>query len=280
MDIRGYSTSEKLSGDYREVTLTALTGNKNAMDVIAYPAPQSVNEALFGDGVNDHALIGNVAQLNFTNLNPFTVFCFFRTSDSGTNVMFSKQGAANALGWRLELVGGQIRWHLSGGAAGNRLDVRSTLSIYADNKWHFIAVTYTGSSNATGVEMFIDGVQDVGPVINTNNLVSTSASATDAQISGRNGTTTPFPGRLDDVGCFNIALTPANAALLLDGFGPGATMADITTHPNLANLVCYYPIDGTIYPNILDQGPNSLHALMVNYAGQDNIIQVVTEVGA
>jgi hypothetical protein len=154
------------------------------------------------DGVNDYVDLGNV--LNFDGSTPFSVSSWVYTSSGVPQTYFSKIGD----GWKgYELsvnLGWGVRFYLSGSIGLIDLTINGQL----ENEWQHIVFTYDGSKNANGVNGYINGVLR-SKNINTNTLTGIVSTTTNAQISGRGGSSQIFNGSIDEVGVWNRAITSA-----------------------------------------------------------------------
>ncbi len=223
------------------------------------------------DGSDDFVTLGDQALLDFDgNTEAFSISATFKTCSAAEQVIFSKQGAADAEGYRLTVHSGGIRMHISGGAAGDRIEVRSSFAKLNDNKEHTVVMTFDGSGDASGVSMIVDGVTDSSLTLTADTLTTTSENATAAQICGRTGAADVFDGFLDEVAIWDVELTDAEAkAIYISGF-PG----DLNQHTQSVQLVAWYTFEGDTFPAITDQSDvgNSIDGTMTNFSGPHDLV--------
>jgi hypothetical protein len=93
----------------------------------------------------------------------------------------------------------------------------TSIPTYSVSVWQHIAVTYDGSVNASGVNMYINGVP-VSVTINTNNLSGTISNTAPALIGARSDITQNFDGKMTEVRIWDVE---QNAAFILDDYNGG-----------------------------------------------------------
>ena len=131
----------------------------------------------------------------------------------------------------------------------NYIDVQSSV-VVTDGKWHNVAVSYDGSSSASGVKIYLDGVQDTATTIVANSLTGSIVSPTHGPLIIGNQTNWPFAlnGSLD---YFSISNEVRSAAYIAQYSSPGSTP------PVDANTVLYYNFNedtGTVAHDLSSDG--------------------------
>lgn len=106
------------------------------------------------DGSTESADAGDVVALRFGISDPWTLVTEFMGNTAAvTQTLVSK--IASSQGWRITmLANGQIVFGMF--ASGGNLEVRTVASGF-DGSAHKLVVTYDGSTNASGVNVIIDG---------------------------------------------------------------------------------------------------------------------------
>ena len=75
-----------------------------------------------------------------------------------------------------------------------------------DTNWHQVSVTYNGSSAASGVSGYEDGLAKSISIV-ANTLSATTVTNIPFQIGAQNGSNEPYSGRIDDVRIYSRALS-------------------------------------------------------------------------
>lgn len=156
-----------------------------------------LNNALLFGGTDEYVNLGNIAD--FERTDSFSIEFWFKTLTSSPEMIMSKMlNSGTFRGWNIFIENGSITTALiSDNASINRLQLK-TNSAYNNGTFHHCVITYNGSSDISGLNIYIDGV-DVPTTTVTNNLSSTISNNVDCQISGRNGSNLVFNGTIDEV---------------------------------------------------------------------------------
>src|SRR5690606_20859516 len=81
----------------------------------------------------------------------------------------------------------------------------TTTETWEDGAWHCVAVRHDGTSSAAGAAIFADG-KKLSPTVTADTLTGSIANSVPFQISGSNGNNFTFPGYIDDVAVYAVAL--------------------------------------------------------------------------
>jgi hypothetical protein len=237
--------------------------------------------SLFLDGVNEYVTMGDVSALQFERTNTFSLSAWIRTTkNTAAQQIVGKQesstGTNPARGYSFHVINptGQLRVRIVGVSGTSDITLRTVRGIFADGYWHHAVVTYAGTSLASGVKIYVDGVEEV-VVVETNNLSSTILT-TASFIVGVRFTTTlelPFEGPIDDVAVYNAVLTAANVTTIYNG----GTPPDLTVVGPTGSLVGYWKMgDGATFPTIPDDSVNSNAGTMTNMEAGDIVADAPT----
>ncbi|MFX1487565.1 MAG: PKD domain-containing protein, partial [Promethearchaeota archaeon] len=113
--------------------------------------------ALEFDGVNEYIRCGKNQVLNFERNQSYSIVTWVKTSSANGSIL-SKMNVSNSYrGYDLFCKSdGVIRAHLINELNTNEIIVDGTTQI-DDGEWHFVVLTYNGSSTAAGIKIYIDG---------------------------------------------------------------------------------------------------------------------------
>jgi sugar lactone lactonase YvrE len=157
------------------------------------------------DGVDGTISMGNV--LGFERTDAFTLEAWVKTtSPTSSTIMGKMNNASPYKGYGMIMyTDGRIFFQLINTYSTNALEVRGTTSVN-DGTWHHVAVTYDGSSDDSGVKIYIDGVADA----TTTQYDSLSASITNTNNFriGAKDNGNFFPGHIDEGRVSDVVRTP------------------------------------------------------------------------
>ena len=109
---------------------------------------------------------------------------------------------------------GHLRLRLiSNYATGNYIEVQSSV-VVTDGKWHDVAVSYDGSSSASGVKIYLDGAQDTATKTLTNALTGSIVSSGPLTLGNQSGylSTYELNGSLDQLSMSKVVRSAAYIA--------------------------------------------------------------------
>lgn len=166
-----------------------------------------------GSGLNGStgsglASAGNV--LPFERTNPFTLAARFRTTDAATTqVMLSKRAAsAPNRGYAMWFSGGAVVFSVTNALTTNELRVTTSGAPITADTWLTVVGTYDGSSAATGVSIYVNGILQ-SLTTNSNTLSSTAVGTTPLQLASRDGAGVQLRGTLRMAGVWSRVLSLA-----------------------------------------------------------------------
>lgn len=152
----------------------------------------------------------------------------FETTDSFTVTAWLKgpTGQDSTIVGRMRQGGGYTGWELHVGSAeagllnvwmitafgSAHIDVRSPV-VVLDDTWHHVAFSYDGSATASGVRIYVDGLDATGDIVADALGGTILPPEVELNLGSRqNGANHSLRGSLADVAIWNIALSPANVA--------------------------------------------------------------------
>lgn len=180
------------------------TGNDGAI------TGTTIGHGVFGNarvfnGVSDKINIGIPASLDFDRTDPFSAQQWIKTKNANNEIIVSKYDGSR--GWTFFVVSdGTLRLSLINTATTNQIRCSTTQTV-ADGNWHHVAFTYSGSSAASGVDIYIDGEnQTLNCDLDTLSATIINASA-NINIGAYSYDATYFNGTIDEVRIYNTALS-------------------------------------------------------------------------
>lgn len=200
--IKGYW---RLNGNSNDASGNGYNGTDTG---IAYSqANGKLNQGAGFDATTDKILIANEANFDFERTQAFSVSCWFKlASTSGTRFLVTKQVAGgNYTGWSLWMrytssYGLKIDFNLVS-TPTNMIEVLHipdyTPSDLVAGKWYNVIVTYSGNSNASGINMYVNG-KKVSFGILANTLTTSILNDVQLELGNRTGAFN-FNGSLDEV---------------------------------------------------------------------------------
>lgn len=190
-------------------------GNNGTMTNGPTPTIGKVGQALRFDGTDDYVSIGNSSTHSFDRANSFSISAwFYKNSITGPLGIFTKQNttAGQFTGYGIAILNNNLT--PSFGLQSNTSNLANiTAPAVSAGAWHHIVGTYDGSSSASGLKMYVDGVLQ-SSTITSDTLTSSIVNTVAPQISGRNGANQLSAGSIDDVRLYNRVLTSDEAKAL------------------------------------------------------------------
>jgi hypothetical protein len=187
------------------------------------PTPPEAVSSNFAVGVSSGQEINVGSKLAFDRNQPWTIMTSIDVAQKPTTaavILSNLSGSAHS-GYQLWIdPQGHLRVRLiSNYAAGNYIELQSSV-VVTDGKWHDIAVSYDGSGSASGVKIYLDGVQDVATKTLANALTGSIVSAGPLTLGNQTGylTTYELNGSLDQ---FSISNEVRSAAYIAQYSKPG-----------------------------------------------------------
>jgi len=181
---------------------TANTGTSIDFGGAAYATVSDNDVFSFGDGTDD---------------SPFSVSAWvYVTATANKQVIISKASAPSVGEWLLQLSPAEtVQFYLVGGGY-----IRADSSALSLNAWNHIVATYDGSSSETGMNVYVNGVNDTVSQTEVGAYTAMTAGALDVIIGSESDGENKFQDKLDDVRIYAIELN-ANTVAALYNSGNG-----------------------------------------------------------
>jgi len=190
------------------------------------PVSASFNSANGGSivfsGTGSYATFGTPSSLNFERTNSFSVCAFLNTTNTNNvanNIIGNSSTIVGTLniGWyftlfnRAALKATSVNLSLVNNGANNLIEVTSPQNSILPNTWYYICATYDGSSSASGVTIYINGVTQTS-IITSNTLSATIQNANAIVLAARASLDQNFPGSIATIQMYNRVLSAAEVA--------------------------------------------------------------------
>jgi hypothetical protein len=201
------------------------------------------------DGVDAYVNLGNPANLSFERTNAFSISCWLKTTTNALCFPISKlESAGTGRGWGMRLTNGNVYFNLANTTSTSHLQVRTTSATVNSGNWQHAVITYSGNSDVSGVTIYVDNSSAALTTI-VNTLNATTINSINAQLSGRNGTDSVYPGNEDEVSVWNKELTSGEVSEIWNGGQPN----NLLDHSVSNNLVSWWRMgDGDTFPVLFD----------------------------
>lgn len=228
-----------------------------------------VQAAVVFDNVDDSVQLTNESVFDFDRLNPWTVAVWInRTTQTTEDEIFVKYAAGYNTSTGIFLTpsgscAGCVHIVLTNAPGTNGIETQTNAGVITTGQWMHLAVTYSGSSTAAGVIVYINGVSQTMNV-SRDDLSGTLLNNTvpwvgdDSQDIG----CCVFDGSMSDMRVYNRALSAAEVKTLSDSKLKGGGIVQ--------GLVAYYPMDDRTHGASADGASIVKDVVGGNHATGDN----------
>ncbi len=183
------------------------------------------------DGVDDYVTMGNVLNMANDGTGSFSCSFWMKTNSTNQQWIVSKQlSSGNYGGFAIWIASGKLNFFLGSGVPNAKIQGKSTDSVIGTT-WSNIVVTYDGSQDISGFNIYINGVSNTIVQV-SNNTPTNVANTTSFQLSSRDGNTSlQYGGLLDEVGFWlGTELTSVQASAIYNSGNPD-NLNDLSTPP-------------------------------------------------
>ena len=173
----------------------------------------------WADGKHGHAFacnaknfvdLGDVA--NFERTDAFSYGCWIKPKGDAGGAPIARMNDGNSFrGYDLHCAGGKVAMHIINTWPTNAIKVTTKAKLKKD-QWQHVFVTYDGSSKASGIKIYFDGVEQPWDV-NEDRLKDTIKNNVPLYL-GRRNPGSAFQGAIDDVRVFHRNLSGAEVQAL------------------------------------------------------------------
>jgi hypothetical protein len=189
-----YHMKEDPSGAAPQIddsTVNSSPGTANGGMTAAQQVGGEIGGSLSFAGGSYYATLANPVNFSFERTDSWSVSLWVKPAANTSSGLLTKQQITPFVsGWNLFQRGGSsnptMALELASVVAGSRMAV-NTVSQWPTGVWHHVTATYNGSSAASGVNIYVDGVSQplstIADSLGTNSIITSSV----AQINGRSG---------------------------------------------------------------------------------------------
>ena len=174
------------------------------------------------DGVSDYINVGNDPLLDFERTDSFALSCWFKCgSSSSSQVLLSKANTSNQGYYLVMASNGRIVFVIRD--SSNNSIVGFPALTFNDNNFHHVLASYDGSSQTSGLTMYIDSVQYL--LSTSGTTLTSSIKVTNPFQIGSRYNSDIINGLIDEPAIFNRELGSVASATM---YGSGSA-SDITS---------------------------------------------------
>ena len=162
--------------------------------------------ALVFDGDDDHISLGDT--FDFAATDAFSISLWAkRDTKKGRLALFSRrEKSGKKRGYSLSFANNGRLEFIMRDSSGKSIKVQSKKKFKAPGIWYHIVATYDGSSRASGVKFYVNGLDEVLK-IKKDKLTGPIENNAEATIGGLNGPNDSFLGAIDEVAVVSGILT-------------------------------------------------------------------------
>lgn len=235
-----------VGGDFQMSNNSNLTGVTHSFNTLS---------TLF-DGVDDYVDMGNI--LDFTNTDAFSISCWFKRTRTGVSeFLVSKQDStSNSRGYTLLIPfdDNKVTVVIRNNTATSGRLIVDCATVITDTNWHNIIMTYDGSSNVSGINLYLDGNNDTG--VTSGTLSATISNTASFQIGAKNAAN-EFSGNIDEVVIWDSELSASDVTSIYNSGVPNNISS-------LSPLSWWRMGDNDTFPTITDNGSGGNNGTMTN----------------
>ena len=181
------------------------------------------NKSFTYDGSLDFVSMGNVLNMADDGTDAYSLSCWFKTTSTSTQMLIAKQLVGMPYnGFNLYLSDSGLRFYWILGTLTSSAYIAGTSiqnGTIRNGNWHHVCLTYDGSQDISGFELYYDGI----PIVFTtasNNTPSAVSNTVDFMIGARGTSASSalrFNGNINDTSIFNTELTQEQVTEIYNG---------------------------------------------------------------
>jgi len=194
------------------------TGTLNSMTESSWISGK-IGSALTFDGSADYINIANESNFDFDRTDAFSTEAWIKVTDDEDNgfIVAKQVNSSPHNGFQFyvrtldDFGENRLAFRLESTSNGDELEVSGSTDL-VDNNWHHVAATYAGTSVSSGVELYVDGIQET-KTVQDETISTTILNNVAVELGSRgSGTAVQYTGDMDQVRIYDYARTPAQIA--------------------------------------------------------------------
>ena len=195
--------------NFEEDATDQVGSNDGTISGATYTSSGKVGGCYSFDGSNDSINFGNILSWERTDAKTFS---FWAKLNAGKDqAIFTKR--ASTRGYELHFLSDNKFRILLANSDSNRIIADTTNAVLTDNTWQHFVITYTGSSAASGMKIYVNG-QEVPLTTVANTLSATSVTTDSLYIGKAEAYSRWIDGTLDEIGIWNRELSSTEVTKL------------------------------------------------------------------
>jgi len=200
--------------DFGEICADSWSPETNLTGTGATPS-FSNTQSIELDGMDAFVTMGNVLNMADDGTDAYSLSCWFKTTSTATQLMIAKQTNASPYnGYNLYMSANRFKFALGTTTSTAAIQGQTGLNgSITDGNWHNVVLTYDGSQDISGFNLYYDGIDTTIFSIANNTPASVSNTA-DFNISGRGSAALFFNGNIDEASYFNSQLSASDVTAI------------------------------------------------------------------
>lgn len=183
-------------------TDSALSGNDGTISGATWTTGK-INSGLSFDNTGDEVIVSNENNFDFERTDSFSICAWYiKSNNPQTEFLINKRLTSSPFtGYSISFYNNKIFVDLTN-SISNRISVMAPIPSF--NNWHYLCMTYNGNSLASGIKIYVDGVEQT-TTIDVDTLTSSMLNDRNLEIGNRQFAFN-FNGDIDEPIIWNRAL--------------------------------------------------------------------------
>lgn len=228
---------------------------------------QANNYSVDFDGTNDYITISDHDDFSFgdsTSDSPFSISTWVNADNWVKFRILCKVKASAEREFIFTSNGNSHPYLYLYDLDGNNIIGRGYGTILNTGQWYHILATYDGSSTATGIKVFVDGVQVDDTSYNLGTYVAMHNTTSDLEIGGHTLVPDYANGHIKEVAIWDKTLSPNEISSIYNGGDVIDLKQDHGHYQSKDNLVGYWPLNEGSGTTATDNSGNGHNGTLTN----------------